>query len=146
RCPTGIAPHAPSRAPRAARTARSTSTASASWTCAITLPSTGLSLSHARPVSTNSPPTTFAIVFAMRPASPIRPCRTNADCSTGYALWTYPGAMDLPRLLDGRLKLRHLTLVDALSERGSLVGAAAHLRVTQPVLTRALRDLEEILG
>jgi DNA-binding transcriptional LysR family regulator len=54
--------------------------------------------------------------------------------------------MDLPRLLDGRLKLRHLTLVDALSERGSLVGAAAHLRVTQPVLTRALRDLEEILG
>jgi DNA-binding transcriptional LysR family regulator len=54
--------------------------------------------------------------------------------------------MDLPRLLDGRLKLRHLTLVDALSERGSVVGAAAHLRVTQPVLTRALRDLEEILG
>lgn len=54
--------------------------------------------------------------------------------------------MDLPRLLDGRLKLRHLTLVDALSERGSVVGAAAQLRVTQPVLTRALRDLEEILG
>ncbi|MGH8959930.1 MAG: LysR substrate-binding domain-containing protein [Jatrophihabitantaceae bacterium] len=54
--------------------------------------------------------------------------------------------MDSPRLLDGRLKLRHLTLVDALSERGSVVGAAAHLRVTQPVLTRALRDLEDILG
>lgn len=54
--------------------------------------------------------------------------------------------MDLPRLLDGRLKLRHLTLVDALSERGSLIRAAAQLRVTQPVLTRALRDLEEILG
>jgi DNA-binding transcriptional LysR family regulator len=54
--------------------------------------------------------------------------------------------MDLPRLLDGRLKLRHLVLVDALSEHGSVVGAAAHLRVTQPALTRALRDLEEILG
>ena len=54
--------------------------------------------------------------------------------------------MDAPRLLDGRLKLRHLRLVDALSEHGSVVGAAAHLRVTQPVLTRALRDLEEILG
>lgn len=54
--------------------------------------------------------------------------------------------MDLPRLLDGRLKLRHLVLVDALSEHGSVVAAAAHLRVTQPVLTRALRDLEEILG
>lgn len=54
--------------------------------------------------------------------------------------------MDLPRLLDGRLKLRHLVLVDALSEQGSLVGAATQLRVTQPVLTRALRDVEEILG
>lgn len=61
-------------------------------------------------------------------------------------IWAYPWAMELPRLLDGRLKLRHLVLVDALSEQGSLVGAAAHLRVTQPVLTRALRDLEEILG
>jgi DNA-binding transcriptional LysR family regulator len=54
--------------------------------------------------------------------------------------------VDIPRLLDGRLKLRHLVLVDALSEHGSVVGAAAHLRVTQPALTRALRDLEEILG
>lgn len=54
--------------------------------------------------------------------------------------------MDPSRLLDGRLKLRHLVLVDALSEHGSLVSAAAHLRVGQPVLSRALRDLEEILG
>lgn len=54
--------------------------------------------------------------------------------------------VDAARLLDGRLKLRHLTLVDALSERGSLVGAAAQLQVTQPVLSRALRELEEILG
>jgi DNA-binding transcriptional LysR family regulator len=50
------------------------------------------------------------------------------------------------RLLDGRLKLRHLLLVDALTEKGSLVAAAAHLRVTQPVLTRSLRELEEIVG
>ncbi|RTL70111.1 MAG: LysR family transcriptional regulator [Pseudonocardiaceae bacterium] len=50
------------------------------------------------------------------------------------------------RLLDGRLKLRHLLLVDALTERGSLVAAAAHLRVTQPVLTRSLRELEDIVG
>jgi DNA-binding transcriptional LysR family regulator len=54
--------------------------------------------------------------------------------------------VDIPRLLDGRLKLRHLVLVDALSEHGSLVAAASRLRVTQPVLTRALRDLEDILG
>ncbi len=54
--------------------------------------------------------------------------------------------METPRLLDGRLKLRHLVLVDALSEQGSVVGAAAALHVTQPVVTRALHDLESILG
>ncbi|AHH20973.1 putative transcriptional regulator, LysR family [Nocardia nova SH22a] len=54
--------------------------------------------------------------------------------------------MDLPRLLDGRLKLRHLVLVDALTRHGSVVGAAAALHVTQPVATRSLHDLEAILG
>lgn len=54
--------------------------------------------------------------------------------------------MDIPRLLDGRLKLRHLTLVDTLTEQGSVVGAAAALHVTQPVVTRGLHDLEAILG
>ncbi|MDQ8701159.1 LysR substrate-binding domain-containing protein [Streptomyces sp. LHD-70] len=54
--------------------------------------------------------------------------------------------MDTPRLLDGRLKLRHLILVDALTEQGSVVGAAAALHVTQPVVTRGLHDLEAILG
>lgn len=50
------------------------------------------------------------------------------------------------RLLDGRLKLRHLVLVDALSERGTVLGAAAALHVTQPAVTRGLHDLESILG
>lgn len=54
--------------------------------------------------------------------------------------------MDTPRLLDGRLKLRHLVLVDALTRQGSVVGAAAALHVTQPVATRSLHDLEAILG
>ena len=54
--------------------------------------------------------------------------------------------MEIPKLLDGRLKLRHLLLVDALSSRGSVVGAAAALHVTQPVVTRSLQDLERILG
>ncbi|WP_329026421.1 LysR substrate-binding domain-containing protein [Streptomyces sp. NBC_00690] len=54
--------------------------------------------------------------------------------------------MDIPRLLDGRLKLRHLILVDTLTEQGSVVGAAAALHVTQPVVTRGLHDLEAILG
>jgi len=49
-------------------------------------------------------------------------------------------------LLDGRLKLRHLVLVTAIAEHGSLVHTAEHLHVTQPVLTRGLRELEGILG
>ena len=54
--------------------------------------------------------------------------------------------MDMPKLLDGRLKLRHLLLVDALSRQGSVVGAAAALHITQPVATRSLHDIESILG
>ncbi|TAM88550.1 MAG: LysR family transcriptional regulator [Jatrophihabitans sp.] len=54
--------------------------------------------------------------------------------------------MTAARLLDGRLKLRHLILADALTEHGSVVGAAAALHVTQPVVTRGLHDLERILG
>lgn len=54
--------------------------------------------------------------------------------------------MEHPRLLDGRLKLRHLLLVDALTEQGSVVGAAAAMHITQPVATRSLHDLEAILG
>ncbi|MEV6139144.1 LysR substrate-binding domain-containing protein [Nocardia sp. NPDC051990] len=54
--------------------------------------------------------------------------------------------MKAPRLLDGRLKLRHLVLIDALSRQGSVVGAAAELHVTQPVATRGLQELEDILG
>lgn len=52
---------------------------------------------------------------------------------------------ELPRLLDGRLKFRHLVLLDAISRRGTIVGAAAELHVTQPVVTRGLRELEAIL-
>lgn len=50
------------------------------------------------------------------------------------------------RLLDGRLKLRHLVIVTTIDEHGSVVRAAEALHVTQPVVTRALRDLEDILG
>ncbi|MFH8589203.1 LysR substrate-binding domain-containing protein [Streptomyces celluloflavus] len=54
--------------------------------------------------------------------------------------------MKIPRLLDGRLKFRHLVLVDALCRQGSVVGAAAELHVTQPAATRSLHELEDILG
>lgn len=54
--------------------------------------------------------------------------------------------VDQPRLLDGRLKVRHLVLIEALTRQGSVIGAAAELHITQPVATRSLRDIETILG
>lgn len=70
--------------------------------------------------------------------------------------WTYPAvvmdagsssALTPPeRLLDGRLKLRHLVLLAAIADSGSIARAADSLHVTQPVVTRGLQDLERILG
>lgn len=54
--------------------------------------------------------------------------------------------MNLDRLLDGRFKLRHLVLITTIAEQGTLVGAAQALHVTQPVVTRALREVEDVLG
>ncbi|MFF9482111.1 LysR substrate-binding domain-containing protein [Streptomyces sp. NPDC014733] len=54
--------------------------------------------------------------------------------------------MESERLLDGRLKLRHLTLVTAIADQGSVIRAAQELHITQPVVTRALHELETILG
>ncbi|MEV8607949.1 LysR substrate-binding domain-containing protein [Amycolatopsis sp. NPDC051373] len=51
-----------------------------------------------------------------------------------------------PNLLAGRLKIRHVLLIDAIARRGTLVAAADDLSVTQPATTRALRELEEVLG
>lgn len=50
------------------------------------------------------------------------------------------------RLLDGRLKLRHLVLVTTIADAGSLARAAEQLCITQPVVTRGLQDLEAVLG
>lgn len=50
------------------------------------------------------------------------------------------------RLLDGRLKLRHLIIVTTIADEGSVVAAARALYVTQPVVTRALHEVEEILS
>ncbi|QFG26410.1 LysR substrate-binding domain-containing protein [Actinomadura sp. WMMB 499] len=49
-------------------------------------------------------------------------------------------------LLNGRLKLRHLVLVVAIAEHGSVLRAAEHLRLAQPAVTRSLREVESILG
>lgn len=54
--------------------------------------------------------------------------------------------MEVDKLLDGRLKVRHLTLVTTIADHGSILRAAETLHVTQPVVTRALHELETILG
>ncbi|MDF0513997.1 LysR substrate-binding domain-containing protein [Agromyces sp. H3Y2-19a] len=54
--------------------------------------------------------------------------------------------MATDRLLDGRLKIRHLVLVTTIADEGTLVRAAEALHITQPVVTRGLREAEEILG
>ncbi|ANJ25809.1 LysR substrate-binding domain-containing protein [Agromyces aureus] len=54
--------------------------------------------------------------------------------------------MSTDRILDGRLKIRHLVLVTAIADEGTLVRAAESLHITQPVVTRGLREVEELLG
>ncbi|XRQ15939.1 LysR substrate-binding domain-containing protein [Actinomadura welshii] len=49
-------------------------------------------------------------------------------------------------LLNGRLKLRHLVLVVAIAEHGSVLRAAEHLHLAQPAVTRSLREVEGVLG
>ncbi|RFS81136.1 LysR family transcriptional regulator [Actinomadura spongiicola] len=49
-------------------------------------------------------------------------------------------------LLNGRLKLRHLVLVVAIADQGSVLRAAEHLRLAQPAVTRSLREVEGVLG
>lgn len=60
--------------------------------------------------------------------------------------WQEENRMRPETLLDGRLKLRHLVLLVAIAEHGGVVKAAEHLHVTQPVVTRGIRELEAILG
>jgi DNA-binding transcriptional LysR family regulator len=45
-----------------------------------------------------------------------------------------------------QLTLRHLRFVAAIGDSGSLVGAAAILNVTQPTVSKALAELEAIVG
>ncbi len=49
------------------------------------------------------------------------------------------------RYLDQRLKLHLLRAADAIDTQGSLLKAAASLGITQPALTKSLRDLEEMM-
>jgi DNA-binding transcriptional LysR family regulator len=49
-------------------------------------------------------------------------------------------------LVDHRLKLQHLKVVMAVAEWGSMAKAARHLAITQPVVSKVVADLEDMLG
>ncbi len=51
-----------------------------------------------------------------------------------------------PQSALARVKLRHLTVLLAVAEHGSLVRAAQALSVTQPAVSKALAELEDITG
>lgn len=53
--------------------------------------------------------------------------------------------MNPDNLLDGRLKLRHLSLVVMIADQEGIAKAAEALHVTQPVVTRGLREVEDLL-
>tara|TARA_R110002074_G_scaffold105131_1_gene227041 strand:+ start:423 stop:1340 length:918 start_codon:yes stop_codon:yes gene_type:complete len=48
--------------------------------------------------------------------------------------------------IDPRLRLRHIMTFLEIAQAGSIVSAADHLGVTQPAVSKTLRELEDILG
>src|SRR5215813_10133158 len=54
--------------------------------------------------------------------------------------------MARPEPTSRRLKLRHLDVLLTVAKWGSMAKAAEHLSITQPVVSKAIADLEGILG
>jgi DNA-binding transcriptional LysR family regulator len=50
------------------------------------------------------------------------------------------------KLLTTRLSLRHLRMVIAVSEAKSIVGAAKRMSLSQPTITKAIREIESAIG
>jgi DNA-binding transcriptional LysR family regulator len=54
--------------------------------------------------------------------------------------------MMLTGIVGHRLKLQHLKVVMAVAEWGSIAKAAKHLAISQPVVSKVIADLEDVLG
>ncbi len=51
-----------------------------------------------------------------------------------------------PLRLERHLSLRHLTLIDAIAREGTLLGASQAVGLTQSAVTKALQEVEAVLG
>jgi DNA-binding transcriptional LysR family regulator len=51
-----------------------------------------------------------------------------------------------PAHINRRLKLRHLNALTAVAQWGNMAKAAEHLAISQPAVSKAIADLENILG
>src|SRR3974390_2810987 len=49
-------------------------------------------------------------------------------------------------LIGQRIKLQHLKIVRAVADWGSMAKAAKHLAISQPVVSKIIADLEDMLG
>jgi DNA-binding transcriptional LysR family regulator len=54
--------------------------------------------------------------------------------------------MDRAAQISRRLKLRHLNVLQAVVQRGNMARAAEHLAISQPAVSKAIADLEGMLG
>ena len=70
-------------------------------------------------------------------AAPPPPAEPRAGLALVQALYSR---------LAGHARLRHLQLLVALDERGSIARAASQLHLSQPAATQALAELERIIG
>lgn len=52
----------------------------------------------------------------------------------------------LDRRMTHRLRLRHLELISAIHDYGSVLKASQQMNLTQPAVTKSLQDIEETLG
>ena len=59
---------------------------------------------------------------------------------------TQSASQDVFRHLVGRLKIRHLSLLLQIQKLGSLTRVAEHMATSQPAMTQALAELEDMFG
>src|SRR5262245_45813868 len=95
-----------------------------------------------------------ALMPAIRALAPLSfpivsvPCLVivvNFDFSIHSFLWAMGPAMKLDRV-GRRIKMRQLEILSAVAECGTMGKASQQLSISQPVVSKAIADLERMLG